>query len=240
MRFLQNNNRSSESGNVLFYILIAVVLLAALSYAISESTRGNVQQLSEDRARIYAAEILEYANVVSNAVSQLRLRGVDDDELCFDDPAWGASNYNHGGCADDINRLFHPDGAGMTWSRPPEDAMADSPAPDNLWHFYGDNEVDDVGETCGAAACADLILVVDELAEQTCIQINELLSITNPGGVPPTDTDIGETRFIGAFGSARVIGDEAGGANFRGRTAACFQRTAAPAEYTFYRVLIAR
>ena len=81
---------SSESGNVLFYILIAVALLAALSYTVAQSTRGNVGQLSAERARLYATEIIENANVMSSAVSQLRLRGVDLDELCFDHVSWGA------------------------------------------------------------------------------------------------------------------------------------------------------
>ena len=232
--------RSSESGNVLFYIFLAVALLAALSYAISESTRGNVQQLTEERARIYAGEIIEYSNVISNAVAQLRLRGVDDEDLCFDDPSWGANDYDHAGCTDDLNRLFHPDGAGMTWTQPPSDAMATTPTPDNLWHIYGDNEIDDVGTTCGTADCADLILVVDELNIQTCIELNELLNVVNPLGVPPTDSNIGETRFVGTFSAGQVIGNEAGGTNFQGRSSACFQRTSAPAEYTFYKVLIAR
>lgn len=232
--------RNNERGSAIFYILIAVALLAALSYAVSESTRGNVQQLTAERARIHAGEIIEYGNIMSNAVAQLRLRGVDDTDLCFDDPAWGASNYNHGGCADNANRLYHPDGAGLTWTTPPANAMGTSPAPDNLWHIYGNNEIDEVGTTCAAADCADLILVVDELNQQTCIQINNLLNIANPLDVPPTDTDLGETRFTGTFAANNVIGNEAGGANFQGRTAACFQKTAAPAEYVFYKVLIAR
>ena len=234
------HTRTDERGSVIFYVLIAVVLLAALSYAVSNSIRGNVQQLSEDRARLYASEILEYANIMANAVAQLRLRGVDDDMLCFDDPNWGADDYDHAGCTDNLNKIFHPSGAGLTWTQPPSEAMDSAASPDNIWHIYGDNEIQDVGETCGDSSCADLILVVDELAQQTCIEINELLDITNPGDVPPTDTDMGETRYIGAFGYSETIGDEAGVANFRGRTSACFQRTAAPAEYVFYKVLIAR
>ena len=233
-------SRENERGNVLFYIFIAVALLAALSLAVSESMRGNVTQLSEQRARIAASEIIEYSNIMASAVAQLRLRGVDDDELCFDDPSWGANDYDHAGCLDDANKIFSLDGAGLTWTNAPEGAMATTPAPDNLWHIYGDNEIDDVGSTCGGVNCVDLILALDELHLETCVQINELLGVVNPGGDPPTDTNIGETRYIGAYSYDQTIGNEAGGANFQGRASACFQRTAAPAEYTFYRVLIAR
>lgn len=235
-----NQHRASERGNVMFYIFIAVILLAALSYTIAESSRGNVQQLTSERARIYASELIEYANVMTSAVAQLRLRGVDVEDLCFDDTAWGVNDYDHAGCTDDANKLYSPSGAGLIWTRAPEKAMDESASPDKLWHIYGNNEVQDVGTTCGAAACADLILVVDELAKETCIQINELLGIDNPAGSPPTDSDIGETRYIGVFSYAHTLGDEAGGSAFTGKTAACFQRLAAPTEYTFYKVLIAR
>lgn len=233
-------NRHGERGNVLFYIFIAVALLAALSYAVANSTRGNVQQITSERARLYAAEMIEFSNVMTNAVAQLRLRGVDVDELCFDDTGWGTTDYDHGGCTDDLNKIFAPSGAGLTWSQPPEGAMTNTPVPDNMWHIYADNEVDDVGTTCGAADCADLVLMADELSEQTCIEMNELLSVTNPAGIPPTDTDIGETHYAGTFGYSFTIGDEAGGTEFQGKSSACFQRTSAPAEYVFYKVLIAR
>ncbi len=229
--------RYRQSGNVLFYVLIAVALLAALSYAIAESSRGNVQRLSEEKARLVATEILEYATIMANAVGQLRLRGFDDTALCFDDPGWGADDYDHGGCADNAARIFHPEGGGLSWSQPPSDAMDVSATPDTLWHIYGDNEVEGIGTTCAASTCADLLLVVDELDETVCIQINDLLNVTNPSGVPPTDSAIGETRFTGAFGYTATIADEAGGSVMAGKNAACFQKTSAPAEYTFYKVL---
>lgn len=232
----------NERGNVLFYILIAVALLAALSFVVAHNGRGgNVQQLSKERARLQATEIIEFGNIMSAAVAQLRLRGVKDSELCFDHAAWGAANYNHTpACDDNLNRLFHPAGGGVVWSMAQSEAMDPAAAPDNLWHIYADNEIQDVGETCGAAACADLILVLDELAVEVCQQINGLLGITDAAAAPPTDTAMGETRYVGVFAYAQTLGDEAGGAAFRGKTAACFQKTGAPAEYVFYRVLRAR
>lgn len=233
-------HRKSERGNVLFYILIAVALLAALSYAVANSSRGNLNQITEEKARLFATEIIEYANIMTNAVAQLRLRGVGANELCFDHDSWPNNDYNHAGCADDTHKIFHPAGAGLIWTQPPEGAMGASPVPDNLWHIYGDNAVDNVGTTCATADCADLILVVDELNEQTCIQLNELLGVTSEGDPMPTDTNIGETLYDGAFTYSAIIGDEAGGTDIQGKPAGCFQRTAAPAEYTFYKVLQAR
>lgn len=232
--------KTSEQGNVLFYILIAIALLASLSYAVSYSTRGSHKALSEDKAKLLATEIIEHGNTLTNAVAQLRLRNVALSDLCFDDSAWGVNDYDHAGCTDNYNKIFHPSGAGLTWSWAPSEAMASSATPDNLWHIYGDNEVSLIGTTCAGSSCADLLLVTDELDQDVCIQINKLLGVSNPSGVPPTDSAIGTTRYIGAFGYAETIGDEVGGEPLRGQAAACFQKTDAPAKYTFYKVLLAQ
>ncbi len=227
-----------ERGNVMFYILIAVALLAALITAVAQSGRGSIKQVGEEKSRLLASEITEYANSIANAVAQLRLRGVKETDLCFDDANWGGANYNHAGCGDDINKIFHLSGGGITWKNAPEMAMDNAAAPDDLWHIYADNEVQNIGTTCGAAACADLILVVNELSLEVCKQINTLLDVTDPDTAPPGDTGIGTTRYIGVYGYDETIGNEA--SELSGKTAACLHETAAPNEYVFYKVLIAR
>ena len=231
--------RKSESGNVIFYILIAVALLASLSFAVSQGNRGSSQQVSEERARLIASEIIEYANIMTSAVSQIRLRGTDLSALCFDHTSWGASDYNHAGCGDDLNKIFHPSGAGLDWSNAPAEAMDASASPDNLWHIYGDNEIQNVGSTTGDANGADLILLADEISLPVCQKLNELLGVTAANTAPPTDTAYGTTRYIGAFGYTATIGDEVGGAALSGQSAGCFLNTTT-SEYAYYKVLIAR
>lgn len=229
---------ASQSGNVLFYILIAVALLGALSFAVSNSGRGSARQISDDKARLFATEIIEYADAVAMGVAQLRLRGAPLESLCFDHDRWGNADYNHAGCGDDRNRLFHPDGAAITWANAPAEAMDDAASPDNLWHIYADNEVLNVGTTTGAADGAELLLMTDELSLPVCQQINGLLGVTDSSAAPPTDTDYGTMPFAGSFGYAATIGDET--AALAGKTAACFQKTANPAKYAFYKVLAVR
>lgn len=229
----------TESGNVLFYILIAVALLAALTFAVSHSNRNNSDILSDERARLFASEIIEFGNNMASAVSQLRLRGVAVDDLCFDDTNWGVNDYDHSpACSDDLNKIFHVSGAGIIWSEAPSEAMDSTATPDNLWHIYGDNEVEQVGTTCGAAGCADLVLITDELQENVCRQINDLLGISAFDAALPSDTDIGETRYVGAFGYSASIADEVGGAILSGKTSGCFENTT-DNEFVFYKVLIA-
>ncbi len=234
------SQRRGQRGSALIYILVAVALLAALSYAITQSSRGNLSHLTDEKARLLASEIIEYANVVTSATAQLRLRAGSDSLLCYDDDNWGANDYDHAGCSNTQNRIFSLDGGGVTWANAPAEAMDTTATPDNLWHFYADNEVENVGSTCGAASCADLLMVTDELNLDVCIKLNELLGVDNPSGAPPVDSAIGTTRFIGAYGYAETIGDESGGEALIGKKAACFQKTDNPAKYTFYKVLISR
>ena len=231
----------SQSGNVLFYILIAVALLGGLSYAVSQSGRtGSAKGIQDDQAQLLASELLEYSDAISIAVSQLKLRGIDEDELCFDHPNWGAADYDHSpACTDDFNKIFHISGGGINWTNAPEMAMDLSATPDNLFHIYGDNEIEGVGTTCGAAGCSDLVLYVDELDDLVCQKLNTLLSITASDETPPTDAEISETRYVGSFAYNQTIGDEAGGAILEGQNAGCFQNLD-NGEYVFYKVLLAR
>lgn len=226
----------SESGNILVYILIAVALLAALSYAVTQSSRGG-GDISNDRARLYATEIIDVASSMAAGVSQLRLRGVTAENLCFNHASWGGANYPNPSCSDNQAKLYDPEGAGLNWALAPLEAMESTATPDNLWHFYGDNEIENVGTTTGDIAGADLIVMVDELSLTVCQQINDLLGITDSATAPPSDTGYGATRFIGAFSYAATIGDE--DAALAGKNAACFLNTTT-GEYAFYKVLLAR
>lgn len=229
--------KNSENGNVLFYILIAVVLLAALSFAVMQSGRGNISAVTEEKARMLATEIIEYSNTVANATAQLRLRRVRDTDLCYDNVGWGVANYPNPSCSDDATKIFGLKGGGVTWMNAPALAMDSAMTPDNLWHIYGNNAVQEVGTTCAGDACADLILVADELRLEICMQINNLLKVDNPFDAPPIDTQIGTTRFIGAYTYTRTLGDES--TALRGKTGGCFLNTS-NSKYTFFKVLVAR
>jgi hypothetical protein len=64
-----------QSGNVLFYILFAIALLAGLTFAVNRGGQVSTATLSADQARVAASEILDYAGAVSGAVTKLKLRG---------------------------------------------------------------------------------------------------------------------------------------------------------------------
>lgn len=226
--------KHGQSGNVMFYILIAVALLAALSYAVAQGGRSTMQNLSEDRERLVATEIVDYADSLSNAVSQLRLRGSAVLDLRFSH-ADLAAGYGVPGAAAE-REIFDMAGGGIVYKRASADAMAAA----QDWVFTMANEVEQIGSACGAAGCSDLLAVLQPLKKAVCVRINDMLDIDNPGGDPPEDADIDTaTLFAGTAAYSETIGDEAGSAALAGKKAGCFKETAS-GDYYFYQVLLAR
>lgn len=219
----------------MFYILIAVALLGALSFAVARSDGGNVSHMKSDQAKLYASEIIEYGDTVKKAVMQLRLRGTALADLSFahDEASADYGTYD----ADPDNEVFNLDGGKVIYNVPPSAALDSAGA---LYEFYATNGVEDVGSDCAAASCSDLIMAVAGLDRDVCVEINDLLSITNPSDEPPVDSGIDDsTRYAGSFGYAAVLADEGTSSALAGQTGGCYEDTGFGL-YVYYQVLIAR
>lgn len=229
--------RTRESGNVMFYILIAIALLAALSFAISQSGRGSIQNVSNDKLRLLAGEILDYSDNVKKAVQILRLRGVSFGTLDFADPAIPA--YDNPDCTTDDCAIFNAAGGGIVYKRASIDALVSA----SDWVFAASNEVKEIGTTGGAAANADLLMILQPVKKDLCVILNTLLGVSNngAGGDPPEDLEIDlATPFTGGDSYSKSVGDEGGATDLGpGHMAACFKDLAS-GNYTFYQVLLPR
>lgn len=117
-----SNFRQNESGGVLLWILIAVALFAALSYAISGSSRGSQGMVSEERARLIAMEIFGFAQRVEHAVNRLLLSGCSETEISFGNDVYMNTNgtallfpmdHNPNAPEDGRCHIFLPQGGGL-------------------------------------------------------------------------------------------------------------------------------
>lgn len=110
---------SYEKGNVLFLILIAVVLFAALSYAVTQSSRGGSSAASE-QADLQASRLMNYSAMVKTAIMRLKLReGATVGDIYYNSDIYKRISGSPapaalGSPADPSLYLFHPDGGGLS------------------------------------------------------------------------------------------------------------------------------
>lgn len=114
------NKHSRQSGNVLFLILIAVALFAALAYAITSSNRGGKTGTASETGELGAGRILNFTTAVQAAVLRLStIKGVPVPELKYNnDVSTAFDNVTYllgtmGTPSDPSLYVFHPQGGGV-------------------------------------------------------------------------------------------------------------------------------
>jgi len=171
----------TESGNALIYVLIAIALFAALSFTLARQTdTSETGTLSDDRAELYATQMISYSAQIKLAIDQMLFTGANIGALDFTDPSDAA--FNSGTQKDRSNRVFHPEGGGVIKGR--LDAMAVSESgtdPEAGWYLGRFNSVE-----WTASAADDVILVAYQIREEVCAKINEKI---NGSSVIPTMND---------------------------------------------------
>jgi hypothetical protein len=227
-----------ERGNVLFYVLIGITLLAALIYAVSQSGRGSVQQVNIEKAKLLATEMIEYTNAVSTAFAQLRLRGCKLEQMSFEN-AVDLGYVNASAPGDKTCNIFDLAGGGITFKNPPPEASDGA----SRQLFTIELVINEVGSTCIGESCTDLAMYSGPLSLPVCMELNEKLNVPNPAGAPPADeAELNSAeKYDGAISQESMIGENSGGGDvtLKGKTAACFQDTN-DNKYYFYKVLQAR
>ncbi len=206
-------DRKSESGSVIIWIFIAVILFAALSFTVSNISRtGNPAEMGE-LASMRATDIMQYAGAIQRGIRFMRIGGVDESELCFHASQWGHADYEFNPqCTDNGNRIFHADGGAIGFQDGPDNWYSDSAtAPPNdsrAWVFSSRYEVTDVGTDSGGAttvaANADLIIATAPVRDDACEAINRMLDytpVTPPAVAASTYDNMATTAFVGTFAS---------------------------------------
>lgn len=229
-------SRRGEEGNVLFLILIAVVLFAALSYAVTRSSHSNSGGVENEKGKILAAQIIQYPAGLRVSIVRMIVGGINPEGLRFDLPS------GFSGIADVRPLVFHPQGGGATYVEGVSDTMESGVK--GPWYFNAGFEIEDIGLNAGGSDSGnDIVAFLPGVLKSICASINHGLGID---GIPQVNSDISaDYRVLMDDGyvlpPTEIILGVAGGNgtdNLRGQPAGCFQN--AGGEYVYYHLLAER
>lgn len=232
--------RSSEQGNVLFLILIAVALFAALSYAVTQSTRSGGGDAGKETSLVNSSTITQYPASVKTAIVRMIVsNGVSVDTLLFDPP----SNFTALTTPEQAQAVFHPNGGGASYSLAPSSVMAS--ASPGTWHFNSQNQILNIGTDTADNTANDVIAFLPGVSLSICTRIHTQLGIStafatantaDETGINDTADMVKATSGIGTYAAGKVIGGATATA-LTGQPQGCFKNGTA---YTYYHALVER
>lgn len=195
----QGKDGQAESGNILIWILIAVVLFAALNFVMSQGLRSGAENISGEKTALVVNEMLDYSRAVESAVKAMLINGCKlEGGLSFHSSKFAnPAHYTMATApADKSCHIFSAKGGGITWQAPPTEVAADG---GTEYVFASALDLTGVG-----TSATDLIMMT-RVPQSVCIAINDKFGITNTGGIPPNDTNTsisvppGNSQVYGAF-----------------------------------------
>jgi len=247
-------NYKNQKGNVLFLILIAVALFAALSYAVTQSSRSGGDATKETNV-INTAALTQYPNSVRTAVLRMIIGATDPLDIYFNKPDQfeGAGyTYVFDTTPDpDVNRtarlVFHPQGGGASYQQVPSNLAADAQAID--WAFTADYEVPLLGISASGSSGNELIAFAVGVTENICTRVNKELQQFD--GIPVIGTAITIANERTATTTAPAAPTEPTPTQLTSTTPAspnwfsnkafgCFENGTGTKDYVFYYVMAER
>ncbi len=156
-----------QKGNVLFLILIAVALFAALSYAVTQSSRSG-GDASRETNILNAAQLTQYPTSIRTAVLRLVIDGFQDTNILYNDPAAGFT------AASEPFEVFATIGGGAIYQNAPEDVMQLGAGNETgTWFINMDFEVPNLGRNVtGSINGNELIAFLPGITDSVCTRIN--------------------------------------------------------------------
>lgn len=248
----------SQRGNILFLILLAVVLFAALAYAVTGSLRGGGKDASSEKTSTAAAEITQKGTLVEQAVNRMMLiNNCTDTQITFDSSErnyWAPNSPASKKC-----HVFDPAGGGLNVPSFSESYYDPVRAGSTLWgaYVFVANPVHNVGTNCSPQyeVCAELMMIVPFLKKDVCLALNKMHGVN---GIPQITGNMQMNKFStyqnetsgGGINSGKMIS----GTDLTGRYSMCFEgkdniygtsggysgTDSAVGTYHYYHVLLAR
>ncbi len=230
------NIKDQENGNVLFLILIAVALFAALSYAVTSSTRSSGGNSNSETNLISSAQIAQYPASVSTSLMRMIIASVSASEIRFNRPSEFATLDSPS------IGVFHPQGGGATYVPAPDEIMVSGNP--GQWVFNAELEVPNIA--ISGVGGNDIIAYLVGIKQAICSRINDEYGLGTAIPVLNADRSAQYTRRMYDDGTndyvmptTDVPDIDDGSGTFNGQPFGCFQNGGA-GDYVYYHVVLER
>ena len=225
----------AQSGNVIFFILLGILLLGLLTAALrSSGIEGS--KIDNETMAISISRMKDQANAIERGVAFIIQNGASESDIRFSH-ASAPSEYGTDPNIGAAFQIFSKAGGGVEYLPPPPGVNDGSD-----WEFYANTHLPQVG-----TALPELVAVLPNLTAQACTMINSQAGYTGT----PTD-DGGNALSAGClystgtlrFGSTGTYSDPAGNttneASFSIKPATQGCVTCSDGSRHYFRVLLAR
>lgn len=194
----------SQRGNILFLILIAVALFAALSFAITQSTRTSGGDSSRETAGLLAAQMIEDAADLRGYVTRAAVLGLSKTDMVFSEVGDATKP-----CSSGANCIFYQNGVFYPPPTPEVAAFADPAWAVPNYYYLNEVTVTNIG-----TSAPDVVFSYENITQAVCKEINRRLglnaipTISNPATIdinPPMPEGCYMETGGGTYGYFAVI-----------------------------------
>jgi hypothetical protein len=218
---------SSQSGNALWFVLLAIVLLGALTVTLSRGGSDTDQTGEYEKQSIKVSKMLRYPKSIEESVKKLQmLNGCSESDINFYDPDVAAlAAYERTPDTPDECKVFHASGGGLGWQGPPSGVNDGSD-----WIFNGATKICNLHSDR-----TEVLMLLKNMNSKVCEQINRQILSSGVGtdGSGNEDTSPYVPPDLEGDGTRSLCTSETSG-----RPTGCVIDSGG--EYVFYHVLIPR
>jgi hypothetical protein len=235
-----------QNGSAVMWILIGILLFAALGVAMMSGSRTSGNMITGEKARTTASGIIGFGNEMKMTIQRLKYRGCSEAQFGFDNSIWqrnsGAVLMDTGhnpSTPGDQCRVFNIAGGGLTPMVFAGNGVPETPLNIRSGHSY----VYSISVHGVGTAANDLVMITQYVDKDVCTEINKKLGIAMPLNVPPDDNFAGAVAYAGLYTGTGALGDTA--TQLVGHSQGCFHFVPGGVgleiyDYHFYQVLLAR
>ena len=148
--------RTGQSGNILFIILIAIVLLGGLTAAMMSGNNGEGANIDDEQLSIRISEVQRYAGELERAVRFIIQNGVSESDIRFAHINAPSAYGDLSADGDKSDQVFAREGGGAAYRVPPSDISNG-----DHWEFYGGTATPSTGSDR-----AELVAVLPDVTRQ--------------------------------------------------------------------------